>query len=213
MISETAEAGRLIMTQMLLHGHSFHPIEGLMYLAPASVVWMTMFAAVFEVPAILQTGAMGIVLENPGLFLLAATMGFGVMALALFTIQVCGSLTLKVCTAILVSAVYAIGGCPRCRRRRCRRQDKSKDKGAQQRQTEGGKRNHMARTFSNARKVKSHPYCRSPLYWDMEVAFCQKKHYVHISPISASFSKVHIHHELESTNFPFTCAVCHIAAI
>jgi hypothetical protein len=142
MISETAEAGRLIMTQMLLHGHSFHPIEGLMYLAPASVVWMIMFAAVFEVPAILQTGAMGIVLENPGLFLLAATMGFSVMALALFTIQVCGSLTLKVCTAILVSAVYAIGRCPRCRRCRCprcrcRRKDKSKDKGAQQRQTEG----------------------------------------------------------------------------
>jgi hypothetical protein len=96
-ISETAEAGRLIMTQTLLQGSSFHPIEGLMYLAPASVVWMALFAGFFEVPAIVKSGALRIVFENPGLFAIAASMGFGVMALAMFTIQLCGSLTLKVC--------------------------------------------------------------------------------------------------------------------
>ena len=75
---------------------SFHPIEGLMYLAPASVVWMVLFAAIFEWPGLLQSGALGIVAENPGLFMAAATMGFGVMLLSFFTIQLCGSLTLKV---------------------------------------------------------------------------------------------------------------------
>jgi hypothetical protein len=75
---------------------SFHPIEGLMYLAPASLVWMVLFAAIFEWPSLLRDGALGIVIENPGLFMAAATMGFGVMLLSFFTIQLCGSLTLKV---------------------------------------------------------------------------------------------------------------------
>jgi hypothetical protein len=97
MISESAEAGRLIMTQTLLQGTmTFHPIEGLMYLAPASVVWMALFAGCFEVPKMLRTGALRIVFDNQGLFVLAATMGFAVTALAMFTIQLCGSLTLKV---------------------------------------------------------------------------------------------------------------------
>jgi hypothetical protein len=96
MISESSEALRLIMTQILLQGHSFHPIEGMMYLAPACVFWMILGAAILEFPTMIREGAHTIVLENPVLFLGAATMGFAVTTLAFFTIQLCGSLTLKV---------------------------------------------------------------------------------------------------------------------
>lgn len=74
-----------------------------MYLAPASVVWMVLFAAIFEWPGLLQSSALGIVAENPGLFMAAATMGFGVMLLSFFTIQLCGSLTLKVRRMLVMS--------------------------------------------------------------------------------------------------------------
>lgn len=67
-----------------------------MYLAPACLFWMTLGAAVLEVPTMIQEGAHVIVLQNPLLFCGAATMGFGVTTLAFFTIQLCGSLTLKV---------------------------------------------------------------------------------------------------------------------
>ena len=96
LVSETAEAVRLIMTQTLLQGMSFHPIEGLMYLAPASLVWMALCVMLVEGPQMVRDGVFSIVLANPGLFLAAATMGFCVMTLAFFTIQLCGSLTLKV---------------------------------------------------------------------------------------------------------------------
>lgn len=93
--SETAEAARLIMTQTLLQGLKFHPIEGMLYLAPASVVWMAVGAATLEARA-LASGDWRIVLANPVLFFAAASMGFLVTTLAFFTIQLCGSLTLKV---------------------------------------------------------------------------------------------------------------------
>jgi hypothetical protein len=96
LVSESAEACRLIMTQTLLQGLSFHPIEGMMYLAPASVLWMVIGAAVFEFPGLLRDGSLYIIADNPMLFLAAASMGFGVTTLAFFTIQLCGSLTLKV---------------------------------------------------------------------------------------------------------------------
>lgn len=96
LISESSEALRLIMTQTLLQGLSFHPIEGMMYLAPACLMWMVVGAAILEFPTILREGALSIITENTFLFFAAASMGFAVTTLAFFTIQLCGSLTLKV---------------------------------------------------------------------------------------------------------------------
>eukprot|EP00892_Ulva_mutabilis_P012165 jgi/Ulvmu1/9320/UM050_0069.1 len=96
LVSESAEAGRLIMTQTLLQGLSFHPIESLLYIAPASVAWMLVVAAVAEFPEIVQNGGLTILVQHAPLFFLAASLGFVVTTLAFFTIQLCGSLTLKV---------------------------------------------------------------------------------------------------------------------
>lgn len=96
MLSETAEALRLVLTQKLLANLKFHPVEGLMYLAPACCFWLTVGALFVEVPAMRADGAFRTLADNVGTFALAAVLGFGVNTLAYAVIITSSSLTLKV---------------------------------------------------------------------------------------------------------------------
>ena len=95
-LSEAFEAIRLVMTQVLLVGLKFHPIEGLLYLAPACTFWLLLGSACLEFPRMAQNGAFLLMLQRPVKFTVAAAMGFMVNSLAYIVIQTASSLTLKV---------------------------------------------------------------------------------------------------------------------
>jgi hypothetical protein len=73
--SEAFEAIRLVATQYLLVGLKFHPIEGLMYLSPACVVWLVLGGAAREWSAIATRGDLRIAFGNPVIFCSAAVRG------------------------------------------------------------------------------------------------------------------------------------------
>ncbi|KAL3152679.1 hypothetical protein ABBQ38_012274 [Trebouxia sp. C0009 RCD-2024] len=109
MASETFEATRLVMTQILLVGLKFHPIEGLMYLAPACFFWLMAGVVVLEWPTMSANNALQLIANKPFLYFAAAAMGFCVNLLAYMVIQTASSLTLKVLGTIKNAIVVWIG--------------------------------------------------------------------------------------------------------
>ncbi|KAL4439240.1 hypothetical protein ABPG77_004142 [Micractinium sp. CCAP 211/92] len=109
MLSECFESIRLVMTQLLLTGLRFHPIEGLMYLAPACTFWLALGSLALEFRPMLESGAFGLMAERPLKFLAAAVMGFLVNSLAYIVIQSASSLTLKVLGTVKNALVVCLG--------------------------------------------------------------------------------------------------------
>ncbi|KAG1679007.1 hypothetical protein FOA52_013071 [Chlamydomonas sp. UWO 241] len=104
----------MVATQYLLTDLQFHPIEGLMYLAPACCVWTFIGASIAELPRITVEGDWAIVAGHPGLFLLSAMLGFASNGLAHYTIKLESALTLKVLgtvknTLLVVVGVFFLG--------------------------------------------------------------------------------------------------------
>lgn len=105
--AEMLEAIKLVMMQKLLVGLEFHPIEGLMYLAPACCFWLGLGLVLFEASRILDEGALLLVLRKPVLYAFSAVMGFFVNLTAYMVIKATSSLMLKILgtikTALLVT--------------------------------------------------------------------------------------------------------------
>lgn len=109
LLSEIFESIRLVMTQLLLTGLRFHPIEGLMYLAPACTFWLIIGSLILEFRPMLESGAFLLMAERPAKFLAAAMMGFAVNSLAYIVIQSASSLTLKVLGTVKNALVVCLG--------------------------------------------------------------------------------------------------------
>ncbi|KAG1678600.1 hypothetical protein FOA52_012607 [Chlamydomonas sp. UWO 241] len=107
--AELSEATRMVATQYLLTDLKFHPIEGLMYLAPACCIWTIAGASVAELPRITRDDGWAIMAANPSLFISATFMGFAVNGLAHYTIKLASALTLKVLSTIKNTLLVVIG--------------------------------------------------------------------------------------------------------
>lgn len=80
-------------------------VEGLLYMAPACCLWLILGVAVVEWPRMAAENALGLIAAKPGLYLMAAAMGFGVNSLAYIVIQLASSLTLKARWKIIIKWV------------------------------------------------------------------------------------------------------------
>jgi hypothetical protein len=109
LVAESMEAARLVMTQVLLTDMDFHPLEALMYLAPACFTWLALGSAFTELPSMLDAGAWAAVAAKPAHFAAAAAMGFAVNAAAYCVIQTASSLTLKVLGVVKNTIVVCLG--------------------------------------------------------------------------------------------------------
>ena len=92
----TLEAARLVLTQFLLCGCNWHPLQGLKYAAPAAVLCLGVMSAFMEVPDMVASQAHLIVLKHWYWFLIAATMGLAVNLLGNVIIKYSSATTLKV---------------------------------------------------------------------------------------------------------------------
>lgn len=94
--SEFSEAFRMAVLQYLMGNLRFELIEGLYIMAPASLAFLTLGIFVFEFNALASENGLGKIAANPGMYLLAAFLGFMVNFLTLGVIKSTSSLTFKV---------------------------------------------------------------------------------------------------------------------
>jgi drug/metabolite transporter (DMT)-like permease len=90
------EGLRLVLMQFLLAKKSFHPLEALMYLAPAAAFWMSVMAGAFEAVHIHQAQQWDNVAGHKLSLAASGLAGFGVNAMAIVVVSLASALTLKV---------------------------------------------------------------------------------------------------------------------
>jgi drug/metabolite transporter (DMT)-like permease len=96
LLSEAADALRLVLTQLLLSSSLWHPIEALMYLAPGCAASLVLGVFFVEWDAMQTEQALAKIADRPLTYALAAVLGFAVNASATSAIKHLSSLTLKV---------------------------------------------------------------------------------------------------------------------
>ena len=96
LLSEVADALRLVLTQLLLSSSKWHAIEALMYLAPACAACLAVGVLFVEWEAMQREHALSKIVRRPALYALAAVLGFVCNAAQTVVIKKLSSLTLKV---------------------------------------------------------------------------------------------------------------------
>jgi drug/metabolite transporter (DMT)-like permease len=95
-VAETFEAIKSACYQFLLANKSFTMWEGMYFVSPAALVFLSILIYVLEWEQMVEENAWGQIQEHPLMFLAAGTLGFGVNYCSLGVIKHAGSLTLKV---------------------------------------------------------------------------------------------------------------------
>jgi hypothetical protein len=114
MMSELSEALRMAFYQYLLGNLKFDMIEGLYVMGPASLVFLWLGIAVFELDDFIHNDGAYIMLEAPLYFLCAALMGFCVNYLSLAVVSAMGGVGFKVMgqaknAAVILGAMVIFG--------------------------------------------------------------------------------------------------------
>ena len=104
-ISEFAEASRVVLTQVFLCNLHFGVIEGLYFLAPISACFLLILICFTELPVMISTNDITLLWEQSLMFCGLGTMGIFVNVLYFLVIRFTSSVTLKViyCICIVLS--------------------------------------------------------------------------------------------------------------
>ena len=95
-VSVAAEGMRLVLMQYVLSKQQMHPLEALLYVAPACLVWLSVAVFMFESRTMGQNAAWEIVADNPWYFVVSACIGIALNCLAMAVIKLASALALKV---------------------------------------------------------------------------------------------------------------------
>lgn len=94
--AEVTEAVKNALMQFLLANKKFSMWEGMYFISPASLFFLTIAASLFEFKHMRENDAWGMMVDKPYLFVAAGLLGFVVNFCSLGVIKYIGSLTLKV---------------------------------------------------------------------------------------------------------------------
>jgi drug/metabolite transporter (DMT)-like permease len=107
--AEVCEAFKNAAMQFLLANKKFSMWEGMFFISPASLIFLLAAAAMFEFKPMAESGAWGMMADEPHLFLAAGFLGFVVNFCSLGVIKYIGSLTLKVLAQLRSIVIIILG--------------------------------------------------------------------------------------------------------
>eukprot|EP00238_Polyblepharides_amylifera_P011860 CAMPEP_0196591238 /NCGR_PEP_ID=MMETSP1081-20130531/68921_1 /TAXON_ID=36882 /ORGANISM="Pyramimonas amylifera, Strain CCMP720" /LENGTH=323 /DNA_ID=CAMNT_0041914541 /DNA_START=170 /DNA_END=1141 /DNA_ORIENTATION=- len=96
LVSEMLEALKLGATQQLLGSKHLSPLQGTYYLCPATFLCLAIGVAFAELNTFIHTAGISLLTKKPMIYILAASLGFGVNFLSVGVIRYASSLWLKV---------------------------------------------------------------------------------------------------------------------
>lgn len=107
--AEVTEAVKNALMQFLLANKKFSMWEGMYFISPASLFFLTIAATAFEFKHMRENDAWGMMVDKPYLFAAAGFLGFVVNFCSLGVIKNIGSLTLKVLAQIRSVLIIIFG--------------------------------------------------------------------------------------------------------
>jgi multidrug transporter EmrE-like cation transporter len=109
LLSECSEAVCLVLGQMLLQNHKFTVLESMYFLAGPSALILSIPAAMYEWPRMVDAGDHALFVDHPLEVLSSCTLGVGVNFLSFFVVQLTNSATLKILNTVRCIGMVVLG--------------------------------------------------------------------------------------------------------